>query len=31
MSVGRVPLVAAQAVGVGGPIDRLVNGFKSLF
>ncbi len=31
MSVGRVPLVAAQAVGVGGPIDRLVNGFKSVF
>jgi D-alanyl-D-alanine carboxypeptidase (penicillin-binding protein 5/6) len=28
---GRVPLVAAQAVDTGGPMDRLVNGFKNLF
>lgn len=28
---GRVPLVAAEAVGKGGAMDRLVNGFKNLF
>jgi D-alanyl-D-alanine carboxypeptidase (penicillin-binding protein 5/6) len=28
---GRVPLVAAHSVGTGGPMDRLVNGFKNLF
>jgi D-alanyl-D-alanine carboxypeptidase (penicillin-binding protein 5/6) len=30
-SAGRVPLVAAEAVGKGGTMDRLVNGFKNLW
>jgi len=28
---GRIPLVAEEAVGKGGTMDRLVNGFKNLF
>lgn len=31
MPAGRVPLVAAHAVDRGGAMDRLVNGFMSLF
>ena len=30
MNVGRVPLVAAEAVDKGHAMDRLVNGFKKL-
>jgi D-alanyl-D-alanine carboxypeptidase (penicillin-binding protein 5/6) len=31
MAPGRVPLYAAQAVGIGGPMDRIINGFMNLF
>ena len=31
MPTGRIPLVAAEAVGKGGAMDRLVNGFMNLF
>ena len=31
MPAGHIPLVAAQSVTKGGAMDRLVNGFKTLF
>ncbi|MBM3595363.1 MAG: D-alanyl-D-alanine carboxypeptidase [Alphaproteobacteria bacterium] len=31
LPAGRILLVAAHPVGKGGPMDRLVNGFKNLF
>jgi D-alanyl-D-alanine carboxypeptidase (penicillin-binding protein 5/6) len=31
MPAGHIPLLAAQSVTKGGAMDRLVNGFKTLF